>query len=154
MPKDGDVGPISTVRILHSWLCCTAVIGNISSELWQSMQGSRDLVLMWWEMFWKNGTYQRAWDQNQWELVENHPVIGETRLFLFGGFSSLTTLCRGSITCNVHSMMTSWREELWCFKIVARLRKRTFWKLLCVKPLPMWTKQSRCIAHRGPVQGR
>ena len=45
------------------------------------------------------------------------------RPFHVDDFSSLTTLCRRCIRCNVYRIMTSWRKELPRVCIAARLRK-------------------------------
>ena len=154
-PMEQMLAPFRPWDFLHSWLRYTAANGIILREPWQSMQGSLDLVLKRWEFFGKirNYSYERAWDQNHWELGKIHPVTGETRLFLFGGFSSLTTVCRNWITCNVHRTMTSWREELPRIRIAASLSLRLVWMLLCIKTLPVWTVQSICMNHMEPVQG-
>ncbi len=132
MSRDADIRPLQLWEFLHFWLRYRPLNGNILHVLSQSTQRYLNLVSREFLLRARNCSYERALDQNQRELVENHPVNRDTRPFHFGDSSSLTTLCRDWIRCKARREMTSWREKLLSVSIGYMFKNKTLKKFLCI----------------------
>ena len=87
-PEMQILAPFQLWEFLRFWLGYQALNGIVFRVFWQSTQLRLNMVPKRWKFLLKarNCFYERALDQNQWQLGEIHPVNRETRPSHSGDF--------------------------------------------------------------------